>query len=92
MKQPTRPHQGKTRKRPHLPDRIKRKIYERDGRACQICGRVTRFGGTYDTPWDPLPPSGSVDHIIPVSKGGTNEDTNLRWSCKSCNSARGNRA
>src|SRR6185436_20806598 len=26
-----------------------------------------------------------VDHVIPISEGGGNEDSNLRASCKACN-------
>ena len=67
-------------------------IYERDDRTCQICGEETRFfNSLYDTPWDKEPKAGSVDHITPVSKGGTDGIDNLRWACRSCNCARGNR-
>ncbi len=31
----------------------------------------------------------SVEHIIPRSKGGTNEDHNLTYACARCNSMRG---
>ncbi|MFE4355120.1 HNH endonuclease [Kitasatospora sp. NPDC056800] len=31
------------------------------------------------------------DHIIPVSRGGTNEPRNIRVLCRRCNSRRGNR-
>lgn len=74
-----------------LPRALMRRIYERDDHRCQICGRETRFGGSYDHPWINRLPCGSVDHIVPWSKGGGHEEDNLRWSCKSCNSARGNR-
>ena len=36
-----------------------------------------------------VPPT--LDHIIPLSRGGTEYVTNLRWLCRSCNSRKGNR-
>lgn len=33
----------------------------------------------------------SADHIVPRSRGGTNDLTNLRAACRHCNSARGAR-
>jgi 5-methylcytosine-specific restriction endonuclease McrA len=33
----------------------------------------------------------TFDHVIPVSKGGTNDLQNIRPAHRSCNSARGNR-
>lgn len=32
----------------------------------------------------------TLDHIIPVSKGGTDHSDNLQVACQSCNSERGN--
>ncbi|WP_078906556.1 HNH endonuclease [Streptomyces sp. NRRL S-378] len=31
------------------------------------------------------------DHILPLSRGGTSDPSNIRVLCRSCNSARGNR-
>lgn len=51
-------------------------IYERDGRACCYCGSTEEL---------------TIDHIIPVAWGGTNEDENLQTLCHDCNNAKGNR-
>lgn len=46
---------------------------------CEACGR--------------RPPDVTleIDHILPVSKGGTNSLPNLRFLCQHCNRSRGNR-
>jgi hypothetical protein len=55
------------------------KVFERDGFKCTYCGKqLTRFSAT-------------LDHIQPVSKGGTNGMDNLVTACLHCNSSRGNR-
>jgi hypothetical protein len=57
------------------------RIYERDGWHCQYCGlRIT------------CREEGTCDHVIPVSLGGSNEDSNLRLACRSCNSTKGDRS
>lgn len=49
-------------------------IYKRDNYTCQYCGTV------YDEGNRAL----SVDHVVPISKGGITEYDNLVASCKSC--------
>lgn len=48
-------------------------VLARDGGACVRCGQTDEL---------------TIDHIFPVSAGGTHALTNLRTLCKSCNSAR----
>lgn len=51
----------------------KRTIYAKHNGTCAICGRPVKFKKM------------TVDHIVPLSKGGTNEMSNLRLACCSCN-------
>lgn len=56
--------------------RLRKKILMRDAYRCQICGG-----------WDNL----AVDHIIPESKGGTQDESNLQALCRTCNVRKGDR-
>jgi hypothetical protein len=50
---------------------IRKTVFERDSFTCQYCGQV---GGKLE-----------LDHITPISKGGTNEVSNLCTACRKCN-------
>ena len=63
-------------KRPKL---CARAIRERDGNRCQYTGRVLR------------PDEGSMDHVLPRSRGGKNAWENLVWAGKDVNARKGNR-
>jgi hypothetical protein len=58
--------------------KIRFEIFKRDGFICQYCG---------GSPPDKIL---EVDHIIPVSKGGTNDIMNLLTSCFDCNRGKRN--
>lgn len=57
------------------------------GDDCTLCG--TRIDRELKYP-DPL--SKSVDHIVPLSKGGTHEQSNLAWAHLVCNNRKGAKA
>lgn len=58
------------------PDK-KKLVYDRDGGKCALCGRPLVFE------------EATLDHIVPISRGGANEIDNLRITCSSCNNMKG---
>lgn len=62
-------------------------IHERDGWICHLCGENVK-DHNHDLK-DPKFPS--LDHIVPVSKGGNDMPENLKTACISCNKSRGNK-
>jgi hypothetical protein len=61
------------------------KLGDADGWTCQICRGAIDPELYWPHRW-----AGSVDHIVPVSDGGTDERSNLRLTHLTCNVARGN--
>ena len=61
-------------------------VFGRDGFRCHLCGQLTGRDLKY-----PHPRSPSIDHVIPLSKGGTHEMANVRTACLRCNIKKGNR-
>lgn len=70
------PPAGKKRRRRRRPDGDPgvrtgpHTVLERDGNRCVECGTSERL---------------TLDHIVPRSKGGTSEQSNLQTMCKPCN-------
>ena len=60
-----------------IPKRVRMEVFKRDGFTCQYCGAT--------------PPSVvlEIDHVLPIAKGGTNEEMNLVTACEPCNSGKG---
>jgi hypothetical protein len=59
-----------------LSNTIRNRIYARDGRVCKECGATHGL---------------SIDHIVPVSRGGNSTDDNLQVLCLGCNVRKGNK-
>src|SRR3954471_19800136 len=64
------------KKRPKL---CAKTIRDRDGNRCQYTGKLLR------------PEEGSLDHILPRSRGGADSWENLVWAHKQVNARKGNR-
>ena len=56
--------------------KIRQFIFARDGRVCKTCGTNRIL---------------TLDHIIPVSRGGVDHVENLQVLCRSCNSKKSNK-
>ncbi|HAK97252.1 MAG TPA: HNH endonuclease [Planctomycetes bacterium] len=63
------------------------RILARDGYTCQVCGAGAGEPDPSDTRRRVRL---RVDHVVPVSEGGSNEDDNLRALCEACNAGRSN--
>lgn len=62
------------------------KVYERDGWTCGICGdRVERDAKA------PHPLAPSLDHVVPISRGGDHVYGNVQCAHFMCNSRKGAR-
>src|SRR5690606_8515789 len=61
-------------KRQPMSPKLRFKILQRDNFTCKYCGRSANDGVVLH-----------VDHIQPVSKGGTDEESNLITACQECN-------
>lgn len=60
-------------------DNKKRKIYQRSGGVCYLCGSPVQFNRM------------SIDHVIPRSRGGSNKIENLRATHAECNRKKSNK-
>lgn len=51
----------------------KKSVYAQYNGKCAICGKAVKYKRM------------TIDHIVPLSQGGTNEYKNLQLACHSCN-------
>ena len=75
--------------RPRATKTYKAILWERQEGRCALCGRgmhsLNRRKSRAQHPNDP-----TIDHIVPVSKGGDGRRDNLQLAHRKCNMARGN--
>lgn len=63
--------------RSSIPLALRFEVLQRDGFRCRYCGGTPEEGYVLQ-----------VDHIVPVSRGGKNESSNLAAACWLCNSGK----
>lgn len=61
--------------RPRIPENIRIEVWRRDGGKCARCGSRERL---------------EYDHIVPISKGGSNTGRNIELLCEKCNRSKSN--
>ena len=76
-----KPNKGTYNKRRVISGTTRQNVLMRDNYTCQICGATVKDGAKLE-----------IDHIIPQSKGGTNDENNLQVLCKQCNCEKHNRS
>lgn len=65
------------RRRTQITEEVRAAVMERDGGQCRYCGILS----------DRM----TMDHVVPWSRGGSNEIENLASACVSCNAKKGDR-
>jgi hypothetical protein len=56
--------------RPRIPEKVRIEVWRRDGDKCARCGSRERL---------------EYDHVVPISRGGSNTARNVELLCESCN-------
>jgi len=65
-----------------------RRVFERDGYRCHICGRKTDRKAYESRTWNNYVPNHrypTLDHVVPLSKGGGHTYANTACACWKCN-------
>lgn len=62
------------------------RVYDRHRGTCALCG-----GRTFLTVAQGHPQKATIDHVIPLSRGGSNRQENLQLACERCNNQKANR-
>lgn len=65
---------------------LKANLHREQNGECHWCGGAMLLGGEVET----QPRTTTVEHLIPLARGGTNKKDNLVAACRRCNDLRGN--
>jgi hypothetical protein len=73
-----KPRRDWSKATPRLPEKewlmMRARIFQRDGYVCRYCSAENvKF---------------AIDHVVPLSRGGTNDEDNLVVACFACNSSK----
>ena len=66
---------------------VRMQVFDRDAYKCHLCGKRTKADAKV-----PHPQAPTLDHIVPLAKGGTHEPSNVATACFICNSRKSDRA
>ena len=61
--------------RPRIPESVRIEVWRRDGGKCARCGNREKL---------------EYDHIVPISRGGSNTARNIELLCEKCNRSKSN--
>lgn len=75
-----RKKRDKKKNRTKIPAKVEYEVYKINKGACRVCGKTVKEDGVKI----------HIDHIKPVSKGGSNEVENLQLLCERHNLGKGN--
>lgn len=67
------------------------KLFNRDGGVCYICGQLCDWSDMTEKNGTMIAGNNypSIDHVKPVSKGGTHTWGNIKLACRACNTLKG---
>lgn len=71
----------------------RQEVYRRDGWKCQLCGKLCKRKWLINKKTGlPHPLCPTIDHIVPMSKGGGHVMHNVQLACWKCNTIKGARS
>lgn len=79
IKARAKPKQDSSKRSRHIPPSVRVSVLHKDDYKCLFCGRSSQQVQL------------EVDHIVPFSKGGSNNLNNLQTLCTDCNRGKGAR-